>query len=129
MAKTNFRCHSFNQNILFPQKRKTKFLSLSACHHDFFLQSGNRKTISSSYSWHKRHRMVRKKGSKLSWKNRGTKIRMFLQKWFSLNRWRWRIITFSFHFDFIPACSFSQKMCQILIVNFFSLGWKYQYRD
>ena len=45
MAKTNFRCHSFNQNILFPQKRKTKFLSLSVCHHDFFLQSGNRKTI------------------------------------------------------------------------------------
>ena len=31
--------------ILFPQKRKTKFLSLSVCHHDFFLQSGNRKTI------------------------------------------------------------------------------------
>ena len=33
------------KNILFPQKRKTKFLSLSVCHHDFFLQSGNRKTI------------------------------------------------------------------------------------
>ena len=40
-----FRCHKFNQNILFPKNRKTKFLSLSVCHHDFFLQSGNRKTI------------------------------------------------------------------------------------